>query len=160
LFISHYGFEEFADAIVIFDRISTLAESGDDASTFETRFKYWERGFERVLLSPLLGIKKTSSGQFPINFTNPHNEFIFLWTYTGLLGLLAFLFLFLYLILINFRSSGLLNIWILIYLSFIIIMFFDSSFSLVKIYPFFFILVGINIYELKKPYLPSYEKSS
>jgi O-antigen ligase len=107
-------------------------------------------GVERVMLSPLFGIKLSNKSDDDriINFCCPHNEFIAYWTFMGTLGLLSYFILISSLIRKNKNSKNAL-FWYLLYFALIVQMFFDSAFQNVRFIPLFFILVGINISELK-----------
>ncbi len=106
-------------------------------------------GMERVNLSPIFGIVKSriSNDYNILQFCCPHNEFIAYWTFTGFLGLLAYVSLLTYLIFANIRiKTG--YFWNGIYLALFVQMIFDAAFQYPRFIPLFFIIAGLNLREL------------
>lgn len=137
--------------LIFYDRMMVLVYDANSASgsTLERRIGAWEMGMERVSISPLLGIRHAGEVDSSLlGFCCPHNEFIWLWTFTGFLGLLSYLILLGWLIIKNgLKKKG--RFWLVIYGSLIIQMFFDSAFSAMPFIPFFFMLVATNLREIE-----------
>jgi hypothetical protein len=145
--------KEFINNIVIIDRLIELSEDRSDygyENSYSGRTELWSMGVERVMLSPFFGIKLSNKSDDDriINFCCPHNEFIAYWTFMGILGLLSYFTLICSIIRKNKNSKNAL-FWYLLYFALVVQMFFDSAFQNVRFIPLFFILVGINISELK-----------
>jgi hypothetical protein len=138
--------------IVIIDRFLELAEDRTDVgrvNPLSTRQELWLMGIKRVSLSPIIGIKKSSISDDinPVQFCCPHNEFIAFWTFTGLLGLAAYITLIFGLMYKNLKQRNSL-FWNLLYFSLCFQMFFDAAFQTTSFITLFFILIGVNLKEL------------
>jgi len=145
--------KELGNNIALINRLTDSARTMENGglSPFQGRIEHWKLGMERVNLDPLLGIKMSNSNNDLnlLDFCCPHNEFISYWTFTGFLGLIAFLFLIISMILKNIgNKNGL--FWILLYLALSVQMFFDAVFQAPRFIPFFFIFLGLNVQESRR----------
>jgi hypothetical protein len=129
--------------------ISLTKWGGVKANPIEDRISLWKMGMARVELSPFAGITKspTPSDYYVVHFSNPHNEFIAYWTFTGFLGLAAFVILLVGLIIQNRRSKQA-HFWIGLYLALCFQMLFDAAFQATRFIPLIFLLIGLNLREL------------
>ncbi len=145
--------KELSNNIAIINRLSDSAITIENGgmSPFQTRIEHWKLGMERVKLDPFLGVKMSNSNNY-LNlkdFCCPHNEFISYWTFTGFLGLIAFLYLIISMIIKNIgNKNGL--FWILLYGALSVQMFFDAAFQATRFIPFFFIFLGLNVQEIRR----------
>ena len=145
--------KELSNNIAIINRLSDSAikiENGG-MSPFQTRIEHWKLGMDRVMLDPFFGVKSSSNNDDSnlIDFCCPHNEFISYWTFTGFLGLIAFLFLIISMIIKNIgNKNGL--FWILLYGALSVHMFIDAVFQAPRFIPFFFIFLGLNVQEIRR----------
>jgi O-antigen ligase len=139
------------DQIVIAKRISYIFESTNvnRIDPVEDRKLLWAMGIERVELSPFLGISKSTvvSESYLPYFSHPHNEFIAIWMFMGIIGLLSVIILIFGLIHKNFLYKNW-PFWINIYIALVFQMFFDAAFQSTRFLPLFFIIVGLNLKEL------------
>jgi hypothetical protein len=138
--------------IVIIDRFLEFTEdrtSVGRVNPLSGRQELWLMGINRVFLSPIIGIKKSSmpDDNNPVHFCCPHNEFIAFWAFTGVLGLAAYVTLIFGLMYKNIKQRNSL-FWNLLYFSLCIQMFFDAAFQTTNFISLFFILIGINLKEL------------
>lgn len=145
--------QELQENIVIFDRLMDLTENRSDYENdpLGGRISLWQMGFERVKLSPIAGIavSPVSNDLSTVDFCCPHNEFIAYWTFTGLLGLLAYVVLIGGLIIKNSSfSQG--YFWIGLYLALCLQMFFDAAFQATRFIPLMFLVIGLNMRELDR----------
>jgi hypothetical protein len=149
-FLTNIG-RELQDNIVLINRLMSLTEARSEYEfdPIENRLTHWKMGMERVGLAPFAGIaiSSNSDDSLPVNFCCPHNEFIAFWTFTGILGLLAYIILICGLIIKNKRSpNG--YFWIGLYFALFIQMFFDSVFQSTRFLPIMFVMIGLNLREL------------
>jgi hypothetical protein len=145
--------KELQRKIVMINRVINVIEDEkkhDKVSSLENRFILWGMGMERVELAPLLGIKKSTiyDDENIIDFCCPHNEFIAYWSFTGFLGLLAFIILILGLLFKN-RKCYHGYYWNGFYFALCFQMFFDGAFQYTRFIPMFFIIIGMNLKEIK-----------
>ena len=142
--------KKIRDKIIILKNIITLIEheQTDEISALGNRFTLWRMGMERVNLAPFMGIKKSPiyDDSKPITFCCPHNEFIAYWTFTGFLGLLAFVVLIVGLLFKN-KNSYHGYYWNGFYIALTIQMLFDAAFQSTRFIPLFFLIVGMNLKE-------------
>jgi hypothetical protein len=150
LFMTNFGQELQAD-IVLINRIMSLTEARSEFEfdPMENRLNHWKMGLERVALAPFAGIAlpSNSSDSSLVDFCCPHNEFIAYWTFSGILGLLAYISLIFGLIIKNCRSpNG--YFWIGLYVALCVQMLFDSAFQSTRFLLMMFIIIGLNLREL------------
>jgi hypothetical protein len=151
LFVVTFGFERSLELFSFIERMSHIFDSGTDSSTFHTRFNKWNMGLDRISNSPIFGIKIDSTNVSPIlRFPDPHNEFLWMWSYRGIGTVLLHVILILALVLFNlYNKTKCTSFWVMLYTTLTLQMFFDSAFSCVRFYGFFFMLVGLNLREIK-----------
>lgn len=150
-FIVTFGLEKSIQLFSFIERMSHIFDSGRESSTFHTRFYKWDLGLERISHSPFLGIKiDPNNSNAILRFPDPHNEFLWMWSYRGMGTLLIHLLLNLTLLMFNFfNKTKNTSFWALLYFTLTLQMFFDCAFSCVRFYGFFFMLVGLNLREIK-----------
>jgi hypothetical protein len=128
--------------------IDTLWGSPDFEEDTQRRFRKMAFGMRRVSMAPLLGIPKPRSEDWStlgyyLTMTRPHNEFIQIWMWHGLLGLLAHVYLLLSMVWRNIRHRmGM--AWYLFYLVVIGQMFVDTAFKSYQFATLFFVIAGHN----------------
>ena len=123
-------------------------------SDFSMRFSYMKKGLQRVAESPIFGIPKmrdVKNGSSDIlYFHKAHNEFIVIWMYYGIIGLLAFVYFLFYIIYFNYRKRQ--YIWVYLYIILMLQAFFDTAFFSYQLCSILFIFIGLNFNEkLTKP---------
>jgi hypothetical protein len=113
-----------------------------------TRYMAWSDGIKRIKLAPILGIPTVLTNEYSevLSFAHPHNEFLQVWMFYGLLGLISFLGLLVYAFSLNIRRKSELS-WIIFYSSVVIQMMVDTAFFGYQFVIVFFILFGINLKE-------------
>ena len=108
-------------------------------------------GVDRVAAAPILGVPRVKPGDraFPhiLEFSYPHNEYLMIWMFYGLLGLIAYLYLFAVLFYLNVRHRMSVK-WLLVYFGMMVQMLVDIAFFDFQITTIFFIIVGLNIREM------------
>ena len=145
---------DILDTTVIVRRFASLFNQlpgADDVSGFAARYEMWGLGMQRVQLAPILGIvadRFTSSDTNTLYFAHPHNEFIWLWMFYGLAGLIAHILLIAGLIGRNLRRRE--WMWVLFYTMLSVHMLYDAAFTAVRFQAMFFLIVGLNIKHLHK----------
>lgn len=118
------------------------------------RLRKWSLGFRRVAMAPILGIPRPREEVDRMNYflamAHPHNEFIQIWMWYGLLGLLAHVYLLSKLVSRNLRyRSG--PVWYLFYGAVILQMMVDTAFKSHAWAAVFFMIAGYNWAMLKEP---------
>jgi O-antigen ligase len=142
---------QIVQTLETFRRFADALEGVEGVSSFESRFSVWALGMERVELAPVLGIvpdRQLVDEESALFFQNPHNEFIELWMFYGIAGMLAHVFLICVLLGINLRHRAPL-VWPLLYVALIAHMAFDAAFSYVRFCALFFMVVGMNLHYLR-----------
>jgi hypothetical protein len=131
--------------------LSTNQQNMNQLNPLASRISIWKMGMARVELSPFAGIafspSPNSDKYSPVGFCCPHNEFIAYWTFTGFLGLLAYITLIAGLIIKNRRTPQA-YFWIGLYVALCFQMFFDAAFQSTRFIPLMFIVIGLNLREL------------
>jgi len=131
---------------------AAFAEDHDEPVGFELRFLRWAQGIERVQLAPLLGIAKDPflSQEGPlVGFYKPHSEWIRIWMFYGMAGLVAWLLLVTAMIILNMKNKIQLE-WVLLYFSFVGFMLYDGGVDAPRFVPFWFYLIGLNYSLIRK----------
>ena len=110
-------------------------------------------GIDRIAVAPVLGVPRVRAADrvFPhvLEFSYPHNEFLVIWMFFGLLGLSAFLYLLSALFYLNHKYH--LDIrWPLVYFGIIVQMMVDIAFFDYQIATILMIVIGLNIRELSQ----------
>ena len=125
-----------------------LYDIDDVRNPIMTRYMAWSDGIKRIKLAPILGIPtvRTNESSEVLSFSHPHNEFLQIWMFYGLLGLISFLGLLVYAFSLNIRRKSELS-WIIFYSSVVIQMMVDTAFFGYQFVIVFFILFGINLKE-------------
>lgn len=112
------------------------------------RFVKWEQGMKRVAMSPLLGIPEPKGDEreelsYYLRMTRPHNEFVQIWMWYGLLGLIAHVYLLYVLLQSNVRmKTGV--VWYLFYFAVIVRMCMVTNFKSYHFSAIFFMVAGYN----------------
>lgn len=141
--------EKISESFLLLRRIDMLSTNDPniDRSGFSERYYLWNLGVERVKLSPILGIVKNpsvaDSSSNIINFANPHNEWLRIWMFFGLLGLSSWIILIGYFILYNLKSKNF--YFFMIWLNFLFFMTYDGGIDNPRFIVFLFFLFGWNI---------------
>ncbi len=145
---------DILETIAIFPRFVSFLNQipgAGDVSGFAARYEVWGLGMQRVQLAPIFGIvadRFTSSDTNTLYFTTPHNEFIALWMFYGIAGLIAHILLIAGLIGRNLRRRE--WMWVLFYTMLSVYMLYDAAFTAVRFQAMFFLIVGLNIKHLHK----------
>lgn len=110
-------------------------------------------GLDRIAVAPVLGVPRVRGADkaFPhiLEFSYPHNEFLVIWMFFGLLGLSAFLYLLSALFYLNYKYH--LDIrWPLAYFGIIVQMLVDIAFFDYQIATILFLIIGLNVREIRR----------
>jgi hypothetical protein len=130
---------------------SVSARNDAGLTGLNTRLPMWEIGMRRVELAPVLGIPRDpgrpDDDTNPLYYYTPHNEFIFVWTTYGVIGLFAHVFLLGYLVVMNLRR-GADGRWLLLYGAIAAQMLFDAVFQGPRVIVFAFLVIGLNFKQI------------
>lgn len=130
------------------DRFRAKYAEGDNTEDFLYRLRKWRVGMQRVSMAPVLGLPRPSSSDrrglpYLIRMSSPHNEFIQIWMWYGVAGLVAHLYLFGSLISRNLRQKTD-PVWLVFYVAVIIQMLVDTALKDYQVSAVFFAVAGNN----------------
>jgi hypothetical protein len=112
------------------------------------RMHKWHIGMKRVAMAPVLGIPEPFGREneelgYLLTMDAPHNEFVQIWMWYGLLGFLAHVILLIGLVRENLRyRTG--AVWLLFYLTVVLRMMADTAFKSFQFSAVFFMVAGYN----------------
>ena len=139
------------------NRLTEKTAEGGNVEDADYRFRKWSGGMRRIALSPFLGFPDPTGDElaeysYYYRFKRPHNEFLQIWMWYGVLGLFAHIYL-LYVLIsrnISCRSGA---VWWLFYIFVIIRMMTDTAFKNYQFSMAFFLIAGSNWSILQTYYL-------
>jgi hypothetical protein len=139
---------ELVSRSLVSDRALNKLAHQNSTEDVDYRVRKWGVGMRRVMLAPFLGIPEPRGDErhnleYYLRMTQPHNEFIQIWMWYGLLGLLAHVYL-LAVMLTCAVKHRMGPAWCLFYVAVIVQMMVDTAFKDYQFSALFFMVAGHN----------------
>jgi hypothetical protein len=148
------GLSRLVESGVIGQKLVTKLTPDKAISDTIYRSHKMKTGMQRIALAPVLGIpdpagRDWSGHSFLVEYRSPHNEFIQIWMWYGVLGLIAHVYLIGWFLIKNVKlRSGL--PWVLFYLVVIAQLSVDTAFKSYQFSAVFFMVAGMNLRGLEE----------